>query len=90
MKFLIIILLAVILAGCATTYHAERTDTNGNKVTLDVKSHREFTGGITITYNRETGHFELTAGDVTTGSSPLEDAAASAIISLIPTIRENE
>ena len=57
-------LVTMILTGCATTYEAERTDQNaGTETKLTVRTYREFPGGIKIVYNRETGKFELQAGE---------------------------
>ena len=78
MRYLIVLLL---LSGCATTYHAERIS-DGTTTLLDVKSYREFPGGIEIVYNRETGQFELSAGDVQNG----DDAIRDVVLGLLPLI----
>lgn len=78
-----LLLASTILAGCATTYEAERTNPEtGTFTKLKVKSNREFQGGVKIYYNRETGTFELQAGEVTTGISPLEEAAAQLLLQM--------
>lgn len=87
MKTLILITIIVFLStGCtAATYEAERR--NGADYTyMKIKSRREFTGGVEIDYDKEAGAFLLRAGDVTTGSSPLEEMAAGLIPALISAI----
>jgi hypothetical protein len=80
----LILAIMVLLGGCATTYHAERRNADdGSYTVLDVKSRREFSGGVTIHYNKETGTFDLAAGDVSNGYSPLEEMAANLIPALI-------
>lgn len=82
---LIAILALTFLSGCATKYHATRSD--GSTTTeITVRSYREFDGGINIIYNRKKGEFELSAGKVTTATSPLEQAAAELIMRSIPVL----
>ena len=81
MKAELIALAVLVSPGCATVYHAERVDPDsGARTTIDVKSYREFKGGIAIDYNRDTGAFELEAGEVNRGVSPLEDVAAAILL----------
>jgi len=83
MKFLLITILMFVLAGCATTYDAERTNPDGTLTKLMVKSYREFPGGIEIVYNRETGQFELKAGEVTNGMEGFSEV----LLKMIPLIQ---
>ena len=69
------------LMGCATTYTAERTNTDGSSTSLSVKSFREFKGGIMIEYEREKGAFRLEAGEVTN-----DDSVVRAVEALAPAI----
>ena len=90
MRVLSLVLLAlycVTLFGCATSYHASRTDTDGHTVVLDVKSYREFPGGVDIKYNRETGAFELHAGEVRDDSA---EAMRDVILGVLPLIKASD
>ena len=82
MKFLLVLLLC--LTGCATTYHAERSNPDtGSYTVLDVKSYREFPGGIVIDYDAATGTFRLNAGEVADTSA---DAMRDVILGVLPLI----
>lgn len=82
MKALILIIAATIISGCATTYTVERTDPEtGATTSLTVKSYREFPGGIDVSYNRETGSFDLQAGEVSN-----DKQMASLIAAILPLI----
>jgi len=85
MKFLAFLYL-LLLAGCVTTYHAER-EMDGARTVMDVRTWREFQGGIKIHYNRETGTFDLEAGEVTSGSET--EAIRDIVVSLAPGIRND-
>jgi hypothetical protein len=80
-RILLSLLLVAFLTGCATSYQASRTDPDtGIVTTINIKSYREFEGGISIIYNRDAGAFEIQAGEVSTGTSPLEEAAAAILL----------
>jgi phage baseplate assembly protein gpV len=83
MRVFLLIVITVVLAGCATEYTATRTDPDtGVTTSITVKSYREFPGGVSIKYDREAGAFEIVAGEVSTGSSPLEEAAAALLLQM--------
>ena len=81
MTDLFLILILLMTAGCVTTYSAERT-IDGATTNIDVRTWREFPGGIKIHYNRETGTFDLEAGEVTSGSET--DAIRDIVLALRP------
>ena len=85
MKIIIALLIILVATtGCATKYHAERTSPfDGATVVLDVKSYREFKGGVQIKYNRELGVFELQAGEVTNDGA---EAMRDVILGVLPLI----
>jgi len=81
---IILIILLLALTGCATTYTASRT-VDGATTDISVKTYREFPGGIEIKYNRETGAFELKAGEVTNGGDV--EAMRDVILGVLPLIQ---
>lgn len=82
MKATALCIVLLLLSGCATTYSVERTSEEGVTTKLTVKSYREFPGGIAVKYDRETGGFELQAGEVRNDEQL--SALARALIPLIP------
>lgn len=82
MKRLALIIFALLLQACATTYEVTRTAPDGVTTTLKVKSWREFPGGIDVRYDREAGAFELQAGEVSNDRQMA--ALLAALIPLIP------
>ena len=86
MKLITSILVAIILPGCATEYHARRYDpATEATITIDVKSYREFPGGISIYYDRKIGNFVLKAGEVDNN-----DAVRDIVMGLLPLIGAQE
>ena len=74
MKALILIF-ALALSGCATTYKVERcTVIEGKKVCSKayVKSRREFPKGLQFKYNAKTGDYHFHTDQVDNTISPLE------------------
>jgi len=85
MKLIFALLITLLLSmGCATTYDAQRTDSEGNSTSLHVKSYREFPGGIELEYNREKGEFTLKAGEVTNGGQV--EAMRDVVLGVLPLI----
>jgi hypothetical protein len=82
------IFLAWLLSGCATVYEIERCEANVC-VSAKIKSRREFSDGLALRYDRESGTFEFSVNQVTTHVSPLEAAAAN-IITALPGILTTE
>ena len=80
MKTLLIIIMAVLLSGCATTY----TATVGDK-SIDIRTYREFPGGIRFDYNATTGELTLEAGEVTKGGEV--EAMRDVVLGILPMIR---
>jgi hypothetical protein len=76
------IILAWLLAGCATVYEIERCHADVC-MSVKIKSRREFSDGLSMRYDRDSGNFEFTANQVSTHVSPLEQAAAD-IIRVLP------
>ena len=80
-SLLALIVLAWLVAGCSTVYKIERCEAEVC-IRAEIKSRREFSDGLALKYNRETGNFEFSANQVTTHVSPLEQAAADIIRAL--------
>lgn len=85
LKLLVVSIFCVavlLITGCATVYEIERVEPDGSRIVASIKSRREFTDGLSIEYDRETGNFTFSANQVTTAASPLEEAAAQIILTL--------
>lgn len=82
---IILILMLLVLSGCVTTYHAERR-ADGVETKIDIRTWREFPGGIVIHYNRETGQFDVEAGEVRSGSEA--QAMRDVILGILPLIEK--
>ena len=87
MKAIGLLVVLAVLSGCATTYRAERIDNgldgDGATTVLEVRSYREFPGGIRIEYDRATGQFLLDAGEVRNGNEAL-------VLGLLPLINNGD
>jgi len=81
MKNIFFLLAALVLAGCATTYNA----TVGDK-SLEIKTYREFPGGIKFDYDASTGRLTLEAGEVSNGTDVATTAIRDVVLALVPTI----
>lgn len=92
LKLLVVIIfcaVVLLITGCATVYEIERVEPDGSRIVASIKSRREFTDGLSIEYDRETGNFTFSANQVTTHVSPLEQAAAD-IIRVLPQLVPQE
>lgn len=79
----LILLSALILSGCATTYEFSRCTAVDVCSTAKIKSRREFPDGILVEYNNETKAFKVEAGRVTEKPNPLEQIGAQVLTRLI-------
>jgi hypothetical protein len=82
MRLLLVILAAIMLASCATTYQINADPNTGKITSLNVSSRREFENGLLVEYDKESGNFKFAAGKVSDGSSALEDAAAALLLQM--------
>ena len=76
----IVIVIAVLMGGCMTTYTVEKHMQDGSSVIVSVQSFREFEQPQ-IHYSREGEDvtFDFGAESASTGTSPIEDAIADGI-----------
>lgn len=85
MKTLLLIITITLLSSCASArYKVTRCDvTEGIKhcSTADIKSKREFSDGVVVSY--KDGEFTFQTGKVTTNVSPLEIMAAESLSKIL-------
>ena len=80
-----IIILSLVLCSCASArYKVTRCDVTDGIVhcsSADIKSKRDFSEGVVVTY--EDGKFTFEAGNVSTNVSPLEVMAADSLSKIL-------
>lgn len=79
----IILILSILLSGCATRYEFTRCTQVDVCSSAKIVSRREFENGIVVDYNPKTGKFKVEADRVTQKSSPLEQLGADMLNELI-------
>jgi len=73
----------LILSGCMTTYSVSKILPDGESVTVEVRSFREFEAPI-LHYSRsdDSVNFDFGAASATTAVSPVEQAAAALLLQI--------
>lgn len=80
MKTLTLLLaMAFLFSGCATTIEGKRCDPQGNCVGFKVKTHNEYPEGYKAKLNTQTGDFEIEVGAAVAKPNPLEKIGAEVI-----------
>ena len=83
MKFLFVLCMVLLSAGCMTTYSISKINPDGSNIVVEVKSFREFEQPQ-VHYGRteDAVTFDFGAASATTAVSPVEQAAASLLLQL--------
>jgi len=86
MKFLFVLCMVLLSAGCMTTYSISKINPDGSNIVVEVKSFREFEQPQ-VHYGRteDAVTFDFGAASATTAVSPVEQAAATLLLQL-PTL----
>lgn len=80
---IILLAMAFLFTGCATTYEFTRCEQVEVCSSAKIKSRREFPEGILVEFNPETKAFKVEAGRVTEKPNPLEQIGAQVLTRLI-------